>query len=115
MLFLSGHTFASTVTNEITANMIMETCKGEIASPECVAFMNGFSQGIVVGTFLSLGKAANGYFVGALTLKNMFVKHMEDHPEQGDSDVQMLLSRLLMDSGLMQLRKNLLIAKRIKQ
>jgi hypothetical protein len=90
----------------MSANELVEYCKNKnlvsYDSIRCSYFIAGFSAGVVAGSLFIMRPKEQ---LSGSTLKNMFMKQMKEHPENGDKDVLGELMYVLIQSGKVTLRK----------
>lgn len=100
-MLLSGHSFANTDMKVGSANTVMWFCEDRNSSI-CLSYMAGFTQGVMAGLLLNPSQNR----LSSFTLRDMFIKYMQDHPEQGDTDVFIVLAKVAIKANAVKWRNH---------
>lgn len=101
----------SVYATERTANTLYILCQSKNYTDKyiCSSYLNGYLDGLISGQIIFLDWNES---VSEFTLKNMFLKQMSDHPENGDNDIASVLMHLFTSYGKAQVRPGILSNKK---
>lgn len=88
-LLLASNIFAVTTANEVEA-----MCENPFNTQACYAYFAGYAQGMSDGHNITI--TSN---ITDLTVRRMFMKHMQRAPQDGDDAAGLIISRDLLATG----------------